>query len=69
MGSGSSVSDRTVVIGRALTIAVTTAISVTRCSCVSCDPPRSKNMASNTRRMVPICPSPMHRRNAKRMVG
>lgn len=56
-GSGSSVSDRMVVMGRALTIAVTSAISVTKSSCVSCDPPSSKNMSSNTQRMVPICRS------------
>lgn len=44
-------------MGRALTIAVTSAISVTRSLCVSWDPPSSKNMAFNTRRMVPICRS------------
>lgn len=56
-GCGSSASDGMVVRGRALTIAVTSVMRVTRSSCVSWDLPSSRNMTSNTRRTVPICRS------------
>ena len=54
-GCGSPVSDGSADIGLALTIATTSAISVTSNSWVSWVLPSSANMASSTRRMVPIC--------------
>ena len=48
-------SDGTTAIGRELIIPVTSAIRVTSNSCVSCGLPSSRNIASSTRRAVPIC--------------
>lgn len=53
-GCGSSVIEGMAVIGRELTIPVTSAIRVERGSWVSWELPISKNIASKRRRIVPI---------------
>ena len=54
-GCGWSVSDGSADIRLALTMATTSAIGMTNNSCVIWVLPSSANIASSTRRMVPIC--------------